>query len=94
MTKRVSMKGMGADAFLPTKSEIERPQDDKTPSFQSAKPASRQNAKQSKQQKVTVYLPLEHLMKLERIRLQRLADGKKVDRSALIAEAIDQLPEP
>lgn len=43
--------------------------------------------------KYTYYLPLEKNMKLEQIRLARLARGIVVDKSALVGEAIDLLLE-
>lgn len=93
MSKRVSMKGMGADAFLPSKPQEAEPQDAMPSERQAVTTPKLQDAKAAKMQKVTVYLPLDHLLKLERIRLARLQSGERVDRSALIAEAVDALSE-
>lgn len=49
--------------------------------------------KEVKRERLTVYLDPEQDMKLERIRLKRRARGEKVDKSALIREAIEQFPE-
>jgi hypothetical protein len=43
--------------------------------------------------KATFYLTQEHIMKLERIRLKRKQNGIKVDKSALVREAIELLEE-
>jgi hypothetical protein len=43
--------------------------------------------------KATYYITPEQDMKLERVRLARRQQGVKVDKSALIREAIDYLPE-
>jgi hypothetical protein len=43
--------------------------------------------------KATFYLTQDHIMKLERIRLARKQKGKRIDKSALVREAIDLLSE-
>jgi len=43
--------------------------------------------------KATYYITPEQDLKLERIRLARRQRGVKVDKSALVREAIDYLPE-
>lgn len=41
--------------------------------------------------KATFYLTDDHIMQLEQIRLERKRRGEKVDKSALVREAIEQL---
>jgi hypothetical protein len=41
--------------------------------------------------KATFYLSPGHVMRLEQVRLARLQKGEKVDKSALVREAIDLL---
>lgn len=103
--KRTSMKGMGADAFFetPVNQEAGKPvsqhtdksasQDTSTSvSQQASKPASQLNGSTDEELiKATFYLTQEHIMKLERIRLKRKQNGIKVDKSALVREAIDLL---
>ncbi|SRR6266487_700093 len=52
-----------------------------------------QNAGKVEFMKATYYITPEQDMKLERVRLARRQRGVKVDKSALIREAIDQLLE-
>jgi len=41
--------------------------------------------------KATFYLSPEHIMRLEHLRLERIQKGEKVDKSALVREAIELL---
>lgn len=41
--------------------------------------------------KATFYLTPDLVMKLEEVRMKRLRDGVKMDKSALVREAIEQL---
>src|SRR6266496_2335597 len=52
-----------------------------------------QDAGKSAFMKATYYITREQDMKLERLRLARRQQGERVDKSALVREAIDQLPE-
>jgi hypothetical protein len=81
--KRTSMKGMGADAFF------------ETPVNQHASIPAKQLDDKIKEElvKATFYLTQNHIMKLERIRLARKQKGKRIDKSALVREAIDLLSE-
>jgi hypothetical protein len=81
--KRTSMKGMGADAFFET-----------PVSQHTSIPAKQLNDKTEEELvKATFYLTQDHIMKLERIRLARKQKGKRIDKSALVREAIDLLSE-
>jgi hypothetical protein len=81
--KRTSMKGMGADAFFET-----------PVSQHTSIPAKQLNDKVEEELvKATFYLTQDHIMKLERIRLTRKQKGKRIDKSALVREAIDLLSE-
>jgi hypothetical protein len=81
--KRTSMKGMGADAFFET-----------PVSQRTSIPAKQPNdGVEEKLVKATFYLTQDHIMKLERIRLARKQKGKRIDKSALVREAIDLLSE-
>jgi hypothetical protein len=81
--KRTSMKGMGADAFFET-----------PVSQHTSIPAKQLNGKvEGALVKATFYLTQDHIMKLERIRLARKQKGKRIDKSALVREAIDLLSE-
>ncbi len=81
MSKRTSMRGMGTDAFFaaPTRQRASTPvpQQDGIPSSQLVK--------------ATFYLTPELVLKLEQIRYERLQRGERIDKSALVREAIDQL---
>ncbi len=79
--KRTSMKGMGADAFF------------ETPVSQHASIPAKQLDDKEELVKATFYLTQDHIMKLERIRLARKQKGKRIDKSALVREAIDLLSE-
>jgi hypothetical protein len=145
-SKRVSMRGMGADAFFNPPAEAEEesttqvekppvPQTDSIPVVQQASetashspalpvtqqdstlveqltstpiyqytniPASQEDGTPVDQQasvpekqlmKATYYITPEQDMKLETIRLARRRRGERVDKSALIREAIDKLLE-
>lgn len=77
MAKRPTMRGMGADAFFAQPAEP---------------PASQQNSIPAPQLvKATFYLTPELVLKLEQIRFDRLQRGERVDKSALVREAIDRL---
>jgi hypothetical protein len=121
--KRISMKGMGADAFFetPVNQEADKPgtqHADKPASQEPSMPVSQQESMPVNQHaskpgyqyadkparqptgstdeeliKATFYLRQEHIMKLERIRLKRKQNGIKIDKSALVREAIDLLEE-
>jgi hypothetical protein len=77
------MKGMGADAFFQS-----------SPGLQSdaSKPVSQQASEDDVPLvKATFYLTPEHIMTLEQVRLKRKQRGEKVDKSALVREAINHL---
>ncbi len=81
MPKRKSLKGMGADAYF------EAPA-----SQQTSEPVEQQDSKTvSRLVKATFYLTPGHIMHLERLKLKRKESGQRVDKSALIREAIDLL---
>ncbi len=89
MPKRVSMRGMGADAFFdaPASQHASTPaeqHDASTVSQDTSKPASQLV-------KATFYLTPEHILRLERLRLERREKGERVDKSALVREAIERL---
>lgn len=73
------------EASLPVYQQTSSPvrqQDSKTVEQHTSKPVVK---------KYTYYLPVEKNMKLEQIRLARLARGIVVDKSALVSEAIELL---
>jgi hypothetical protein len=89
MPKRVSMRGMGADAFFdpPATQRTGLPVRQPT-----GEPVEQQGSKPASQLvKATFYLTQEHVLRLERLRLERLARGERIDKSALVREAIDRL---
>ncbi len=89
--KRISMKGMGADTFFETPVNQ---QDSKQADQHTDKPVSGLTGNTNKElTKVTFYLTQQHIMKLECIRLERKQAGRKVDKSALVREAIDLFEE-
>ena len=93
MAKRQSMRGMGADAlFSPSPAT---PTDPSTPASQyGGLPASQQASEPAQELvKATFYLTPDLIMKLEQVRLIRKRKGEKVDKSALVREAIAQLAE-
>jgi hypothetical protein len=63
------------------------------PAYQESSKQVNQEAGKSELMKATYSLTPEQDLKLERMRLARRQQGVKVDKSALIREAIDQLPE-
>jgi len=71
------MKGMGADAFFGQSTDMTASQKDATSTSQLVK--------------ATFYLTPELVMKLEQIRFERLQRGERVDKSALVREAIQTL---
>lgn len=82
--QRPQLKGM--DAFMQPPPEIEQPVGQDT-----GLPVKQQDGIML--MKGTYYITPEHDLKLERIRLARKQRGIKVDKSALIREAIDLLSE-
>lgn len=76
--KRTSMRGMGSDAFFSD------PQASEPSQQQASKPAA-------ELVKATFYLTPDLVLKLEEVRMKRLREGLKVDKSALVREAIAQL---
>ena len=88
MAKRESMRGRGADAFY----------SDQPATSQAGMPASQQNSKPALNEagelvKATFYLTPAQILKLEQLRLNRRQRGQKVDKSALVREAIEALTE-
>ncbi len=76
--KRTSMRGMGSDAFFSDQ--------------QTSEPVKQQAVKPAVELvKATFYLTPDLVLKLEEVRLTRLRGGVKVDKSALVREAIEQL---
>jgi hypothetical protein len=81
--KRTSMKGMGADAFFEPSTTAE---------VETSKPVSQQASEMGGPLvKATFYLTTEDIMTLEQVRLKRKQRGEKVDKSALVREAINHL---
>ena len=86
MAKRESMRGRGADAFF------------NPPATNDATPASQHTGMPVLEQtselvKATFYLKPDQVLKLEQLRLERRQRGQKIDKSALVREAIDGLTE-
>ena len=86
------MRGMGTDAFFDPPAN--------QPSAETAKTAQLDTSESVKQYagktanelvKATFYLTPDLVMKLEQVRLERLQRGQKIDKSALVREAIDRL---
>ncbi len=76
--KRTSMRGMGSDAFFSDQ--------------QANGPATQQAGKPAVGLvKATFYLTPDLVLKLEEVRLTRLRSGVKVDKSALVREALEHL---
>ena len=93
MAKRESMRGRGADAFFGTEpSQPHNPpvhqQDSKTVQRQASMPVPEPA---SELVKATFYLTPAQVLKLEHLRLARRTQGQKIDKSALVREAIDAL---
>jgi len=83
MARRTSMKGMGANAFFPPSPGAR---------VDASKPARQQASDTSGSLvKATFYLTPEDIMTLEQVRLKRKQRGEKVDKSALVREAINHL---
>jgi hypothetical protein len=78
MAKRTSMRGMGADAFFTDQ------HNGKTVSQDTGRPVPQLI-------KATFYLTPDLVMKLEEVRIERLRRGQRIDKSALVREAIEQL---
>jgi hypothetical protein len=76
--KRTSMQGMGTDTFFSERqaSEATSPSTS-TPAMGLVK--------------ATFYLTPDLVMKLEEVRMARLREGLKIDKSALVREAIERL---
>lgn len=90
------MVGMGADAFFNSPGLPVNQQDSELVSQYDGKPAQQQSSlpaiqQDSKLVKATFYISSGDQWKLELIKLQRLQRGEKVDKSALIREAIGLL---
>ncbi len=85
--KRPNLRGMGANAYFnPTAPDVAASHQDSKPVIQQAgNPVSQQLVK------ATFYLTPGQIVKLEQIRLARIEKGQKIDKSALVREAIDQL---
>lgn len=99
MSNSPVMKGAGA--FFGDDDEVEQ-QDSKVLKQENGIPVKQQDAKTVKQQdakvdlvKVTYYITPEQDLKLERVRLARRSKdrNKKIDKSALIREAIEAMEE-
>jgi hypothetical protein len=89
MAKRQSMRGMGADAFFNSPQPAAPDQQAGIPAHQQASvPAA---AATDELVKATFYLKPDQVMKLEQLRLARRQRGQKIDKSALVREAIDAL---
>jgi hypothetical protein len=91
------MKGMGTDAFFasPARQSASTPASQdagKELCLQADMPVSQQDSTPPEQyEKATFYLSRRHVMRLEQLRLERMQRGEKVDKSALVREAIDKL---
>jgi hypothetical protein len=85
--KRPNLRGIGANTYFnPTApDEASSQQDSKPVRQQEGNPVSPQLVK------ATFYLTPAQIVKLEQIRLARIEKGQKIDKSALVREAIDQL---
>ena len=81
------------DNGTPVEQEASTPagQLNSTPVNQQASTPAEQHTSKPVVKKYTYYLPVEKNMKLEQIRLARLARGIVVDKSALVSEAIELL---
>ena len=88
MAKRESMRGRGADAFY--SEQPANPQASTPASQQASKPALNEAGELVK---ATFYLTQAQILKLEQLRLNRRQQGQKVDKSALVREAIEALAE-
>lgn len=83
-------KTVSQDTSIPASQQNSEPvqqQDSKTVSQRTG------NTGEEQLIKATFYLTQEHIMKLEHIRIGRKQKGTKVDKSALVREAIDLLVE-
>jgi len=80
---------------LPADQQVSQPvsQSTSTPVDQLASiPVSQQTSARAPQLvKATFYLTDDHIMQLEQLRLERKRRGEKIDKSALVREAIEQL---
>jgi hypothetical protein len=106
---RPNMKGMDAffhdadEVVVPVNQQTGTPVKDitsKPASQQASKLVQQGDGKPANQQadepvpvKGTYYITVEHDLKLEQIRLARRRKGQRIDKSALVREAIDLLPE-
>ncbi len=91
MAKRQSMRGMGTDAFFNTPTAATPPDPSGTHAILPANQHAGKSAPADELVKATFYLTSGQIMKLERLRLTRRQQGHKVDKSALVREAIDAL---
>ena len=91
MPKRQSMRGMGAEALFSPRPVA--PADADSPASPHTGMPVSQYASEPAQElvKATFYLTPDLVMKLEQLRLARKRRGEKVDKSALVREAIAQL---
>jgi hypothetical protein len=83
-------KPVSQDASIPASHQTSKPVGQQT-----GKTVSQPTGSAGEEQliKATFYLTQEHIMKLEHIRIGRKQKGTKVDKSALVREAIDLLGE-
>jgi uncharacterized protein (UPF0548 family) len=88
MAKRESMRGRGADAFYSDQATSQ--QTSLTAHQQASTPVL---ADAGELVKATFYLTSAQVLKLEQVRLARRQRGQKVDKSALVREAIEALVE-
>ncbi len=94
MAKREPIKGrLGTNAFFSQHDSHPESQQDSVPSDQQTnESASQQTGKVTPQWvKATFYLTPDLVLKLEEVRMARLRRGDKVDKSALVREALAQL---
>ena len=91
MAKRQSMRGMGTDAFFNTPPAATPADPSGTNAGLLANQHVSKSAPTDELVKATFYLTPGQIMKLEQLRLTRRQRGHKVDKSALVREAIDAL---
>ena len=87
MPKRQRPSMRGIDAIIPAAEQSSTI----APKLQSDKAPESQGAMDQKNVKLSVYLPLELVAALEKIRLDRLLKGERIDRSSLMREAVEML---
>ncbi len=94
MVKREPIKGrLGTNAFFSQQDrEPESQQDNVLSEQQDSQTSTQQTSKTTPQWvKATFYLTPDLVLKLEEVRMARLRRGEKVDKSALVREALDHL---